>query len=132
MANTEQAKRILIRGGRGYDHDGDVHQPGAADILIADGTIGRIASEIAAGAGTDVIEARGKLVAPGFVNAHYHSHDGLLKGMFEEMPFDIWAIHTNAANYGVRSHREVRLRTLLGAAEMLKNGITTVQDFLTL
>ena len=68
---------------------------------------------------------------PGFVNAHYHSHDVLLKGMFEEMPFDIWAVHTNAASYGRRSHHELRIRTLIGAAEMLRNGITTVQDFLT-
>ena len=68
---------------------------------------------------------------PGFVNAHYHSHDVLLKGMFEEMPFDIWTLHTNAASYGPRSHHEVRIRTLIGAAEMLRNGITTVQDFLT-
>lgn len=132
MSKAEQSQRILIRGGRVYDHDGDVHQPGTADILIAGGRIERIASEIAAEPGMEVIEAKGQLVAPGFVNAHYHSHDGLMKGLFEEMPFDIWAIHTNAANYGVRSHREVRLRTLLGAAEMLKNGITTVQDFLTL
>ncbi len=51
--------------------------------------------------------------------------------MFEEMPFDIWAIHTNAASYGRRSLHELRIRTLIGAAEMLRNGITTVQDFLT-
>ena len=68
---------------------------------------------------------------PGFVNAHYHSHDVLMKGLFEEQPFDIWTTYTGAASYGTRSHREVRLRTLIGAAEMLRNGITTVQDFLT-
>ena len=86
---------------------------------------------IAAPDGVEVIEAGGKLVVPGFVNAHYHSHDVLLKGMFEEMPFDIWAVHTNAASYGRRSLHELRIRTLIGAAEMLRNGITTVQDFLT-
>ena len=31
----EAATRILIRGGRVYDHDGDVHQPAVADLLIA-------------------------------------------------------------------------------------------------
>jgi cytosine/adenosine deaminase-related metal-dependent hydrolase len=56
----------------------------------------------------------------------------MAKGLFEEMPFDVWAVHTNTASYGVRTHREVRLRTLIGASEMLRNGITTVQDFLTL
>ncbi len=35
MTGTAQVARILIRGGRVYDHDGDVHQPAQADILIA-------------------------------------------------------------------------------------------------
>ena len=68
---------------------------------------------------------------PGFVNAHYHSHDVMAKGLFEEMPFDVWTLHSNPANYGPRSLEEVRLRTLAGAAESLRNGITTIQDFLT-
>ncbi len=130
MAANERATRYLIRGGRIYDHDGDVHQPATADLLIGAGKIERIAPSIADFDG-EVIEAAGKLVVPGFVNAHYHSHDALLKGMFEEMPFDIWALHTNAASYGRRSLHELRVRTLIGAAEMLRNGITTVQDFLT-
>jgi cytosine/adenosine deaminase-related metal-dependent hydrolase len=55
-----------------------------------------------------------------------------MRGLFEEAPFDIWTSYTGAAGYGTRTHREVRIRTLIGAAEMLRNGITTVQDFLTL
>jgi len=131
MPAAAESKSYLIRGGRVYDHDGDVHQPAQADILIENGVIARVEPGIAAPAGVEVIDAGGRLVAPGFVNAHYHSHDVMLKGMFEEMPFDIWALHTNASSYGARSHREVRVRTLIGAAEMLRNGITTVQDFLT-
>ena len=42
MTGTAQAARILIRGGRVYDHDGDVHQPAPADILICGGRIERI------------------------------------------------------------------------------------------
>src|SRR5581483_2199759 len=121
----------LIRGARIYDHDGDVHQPAVADLLISGETIERIGPDLASPDSTDVIDARGKLIVPGFVNAHYHSHDVLMKGLFEEMPFDIWTSQTGAAGYGVRSHHEVRVRTLIGAAEMLRHGITTVQDFLT-
>ena len=131
MTGTGHDARILIRGGRVYDHDGDVHQPGLADLEIRGGRIERIAPHIDAAVSTEVIEAAGKLIVPGFVNAHYHSHDVLMKGLFEEQPFDIWTSYTGAAGYGQRSHREVRIRTLIGAAEMLRNGITTVQDFLT-
>jgi cytosine/adenosine deaminase-related metal-dependent hydrolase len=131
MPGSTDGTRYLIRGGRIYDHDGDVHQPAVADLLIAGGTIERIEPNLPAADGTEIIDARGRLVVPGFVNAHYHSHDVLMKGLFEEMPFDIWTVHTGAASYGPRSHREVRIRTLIGAAEMLRNGITAVQDFLT-
>ena len=132
MTDASQHPTILIRGGRIYDHDGDVHQPSTGDVLVSAGRIERIAPRIDAPAGAEVIDATNKLVVPGLVNAHYHSHDVLMKGMFEEAPFDIWTSYTGAAGYGTRTHREVRIRTLIGAAEMLRNGITTVQDFLTL
>jgi len=131
MISPAAAPRILIRGGRVYDHDGDVHQPAVADILIAGETIERLGQNLPADNSTEIIDAAGKLVAPGFVNAHYHSHDVMAKGLFEEMPFDIWALHSNPSYYGPRSLDEVRLRTLIGAAESLRNGITTIQDFLT-
>ena len=131
MADPARAARILIRGGRIYDHDGDVHQPAVADLLVSAGRIERIAPRLDAPPGAEVIDAANKLVVPGFVNAHYHSHDVLMKGLFEELPFDIWTSYTGASAYGPRSHRETRIRTLIGAAEMLRNGITTVQDFLT-
>jgi len=132
MTGTAQSARILIRGGRVYDHDGDVHQPAQTDILVGGERIERIGPNLPADAGVEIIDAAGKLVAPGFINAHYHSHDVMAKGLFEEMPFDIWTLHSNPANYGPRTLAEVRLRTLLGAAESLRNGITTIQDFLTL
>jgi cytosine/adenosine deaminase-related metal-dependent hydrolase len=131
MSNPGVVPRILIRGGRVYDHEGDVHQPAEADILIAGEMIERLGQNLPADDGTEVIDGAGKLVLPGFVNAHYHSHDVMAKGLFEEMPFDIWTLHSNPSNYGPRSLEEVRLRTLVGAAESLRNGITTIQDFLT-
>ena len=131
----------LIRGGRVYDHDGDIDDPAVRDILI-EGS--RIASVTAPGQDLElkqeivrraaisdharVIEARGKLVIPGFVNSHYHSYDVLAKGLLEDMPFDVWALHSQPAYFGRRSKAEIRARTLLGALECLRNGITTLQD----
>jgi 5-methylthioadenosine/S-adenosylhomocysteine deaminase len=131
LMTAAAAPRLLIRGGRVYDHDADVHQPPHADVLIAGESIEQVGPNLPAGDGVDVIDASGKLVVPGFVNAHYHSHDVMAKGLFEGMPFDIWTLHSNPSNYGPRSLEEVRLRTLVGAAESLRNGITTIQDFLT-
>ena len=131
MTGEIGAKRYLIRGGRIYDHDGDIHQPETADLLINSGIIERIAPHIEPDGGVEVLDATGKLVIPGFVNAHYHSHDVMAKGLFEELPFDLWMMHSNPKSFGRRSHEEVRVRTLIGAAKSLRNGITTIQDFLT-
>jgi cytosine/adenosine deaminase-related metal-dependent hydrolase len=101
------------------------------DILISGGRIAAIESpghwderHVAA----RVIEGRGKLVVPGLVNAHYHSHDVLSRGMFEDIPLEVWIALAIMPPSRPLSTREVRLRTLLGAIECLRNGITTVQD----
>ena len=52
----------------------------------------------------------------------------LAKGRFEDMPFDVWALHSQPAYWGKRSKAELRARTLLGAMESLRHGTTTIQD----
>ena len=69
---------------------------------------------------------------PGFVNAHYHSHDVLLKGCFETIPLELWVLSALPPSYPKRSTAEIRARTLLGAIECLRSGITTVQDLATI
>jgi 5-methylthioadenosine/S-adenosylhomocysteine deaminase len=130
--------------GRVWDPGGDIDLPRVRDIVIERGTItsvsetqeqSHIKQALAADAmrgRADVIDARGKLVMPGFINAHYHSYDTLAKGLIEDAPFDVWALHSQPAYFGKRSKSELRVRTMLGAIECLKNGITTVQDMCTL
>jgi len=126
-------KRTVIAGGQVYDHDGDTDQPAVADILIEGDKIARIGKGLARrAAGARIVDAAGKLVIPGFVNAHYHSHDVLLRGSFENLPTEIWFMYALPPSYPKRSKREVRARTLLAAAEAIRNGITTLQDMLTI
>jgi 5-methylthioadenosine/S-adenosylhomocysteine deaminase len=125
------SKRTLIRGGQVYDHDGDVHKPAVADILIEDDTISAVGANLASDGVYEVIDASGRLVVPGLINAHYHSHDVLCRGLFEELPLEIWLLYTLPMGAN-RSKDEVRARTLVGALECLRCGITTVQDMLGL
>jgi cytosine/adenosine deaminase-related metal-dependent hydrolase len=124
-------KPLLLTGARVFRHDGDLDKPAVADVLISDGKIRAIGPhEAGAGTGgdTDVVDLAGHLLIPGFVNAHYHSHDVLAKGCFESIPLEQWGLIAGPiANH--RSLEEIRLRTLVGAVEALRNGITTVQDF---
>ncbi len=130
-------QRTLIEGALVYDHDGDCDSPAALDILVEGARIARVGPGLRAALAGDaapdrVIDARRRLAVPGFVNAHYHSHDVLLKGVFDPMPLQMWFVNALPPQYPIRSAEEVRARTLLGAAECLLAGITTVQDMLTL
>lgn len=128
MAGTN---KLLVRGGQVYDHDGDVHHPPVADILIENDRIAAVGPRLATEDNLEIIEASGRLVVPGLINAHYHSHDTLCRGLFEELPLEMWLLYTLPMGQN-RSLEEVRARTLVGALESLRCGITTVQDMLGL
>lgn len=133
---------LLIKGARVYDRALDVHRPAVRDVIVEGNRIASVSvpdeladrkAEIARAAenkvpGARIIDGDGKLLIPGLVNAHYHSYDVLSKGRFEDMPFDVWALHSQPAYWGKRSKAEIRARTLLGAMECLRHGITTIQD----
>ena len=129
---TTSAK-ILVRGGLVYDHDGDVHKPARRDILIEGADITAIAAQLTdeQTRGAMIVDANDHLVIPGLVNAHYHSHDTLCRGLFEELPLEFWLLYTLPMG-GHRSRQEIRLRTLVGALEAMRCGITTLQDMLGL
>jgi 5-methylthioadenosine/S-adenosylhomocysteine deaminase len=127
------ASKTLIRGGRVLDLDGDLDQPPVADILIEGDRIAAVGPALphARTDGAAVIDAAGRLVIPGLVNAHYHSYDVLARGLMEDLPLEQWGTLCGPLAVG-RSLEEVRARTLLGAVDCLRNGSTTVQDMSTL
>jgi guanine deaminase len=103
-------------------------------VAVAGDRIAGVAAgyQLADTRGVEVIDARDHLVLPGFVNAHYHSHDVLAKGTLEEVPLETWRLYALPPQYPPRSPEEIYARTLLGALECLRSGMTTVQDMLTL
>lgn len=67
----DRAWDLVIRGGTIVDGSGD--EPFDGDVAIKDGRIAAVGH--VAGAGAEEIDARGQLVAPGFVDVHTH-YDG--------------------------------------------------------
>lgn len=61
---------LLIRGGRLLDPASGVDR--VADLLVEDGRIRAIGDDLPAPAGAEVIDAAGKVVAPGFIDLHVH------------------------------------------------------------
>jgi len=62
---------LLLRGG--HVHPGDGQDPLRADVLIEGERITEIGTDLDAPAGAQVLDAAGRLVVPGFVDAHSHA-----------------------------------------------------------
>src|SRR5258707_2724807 len=75
----------------------------------------------------DVVAGNGMILMPGLINAHTHSYGNVLRGTENSLPLEPWALYTVA--YGRSLNDEaIRLAVLIGAAEMIRNGITACVD----
>src|SRR5256884_5083123 len=76
-----------------------------------------------------LIDARGKLVLPGFINGHTHAPMVLLRGLKDDVTLDVWLKNyifpAEAKNV---NEAFVRWGTRLAAAEMIRGGGPTFVD----
>lgn len=100
---------------------------GPLDILITDGRIARIAPGIAASPGIETISAAGHLVAPGLVNAHWHSPMQLSHGTADRMNHRLF-MWENQVDTARRSAEEAFVSASIGCLQMLRTGTTAVID----
>jgi guanine deaminase len=117
---------VVIRGGRLID--ARAHAAPLADVLVRDDTIVEVgASGLPAPGDARVLDARGKLLIPGLINAHTHSHSNLGRGMVDR--YDLQLL-LNAAPWlgGNRTVEDKYLSALIGAAEMARKGVTACYD----
>jgi 5-methylthioadenosine/S-adenosylhomocysteine deaminase len=97
------------------------------DILVKDGKIETIAPHIDAPS-EEVLDAKGFYVTSGFANAHAHVPMVLFRGAAEDVKsadwFNkyIWVYEQNLIPH------DIYIGALLGGAELLLNGVTTVFD----
>lgn len=107
------------------ERDVDV-RPGS--ILIRDGKIADIrpvGSPLPGDA--QVLDATDRIIIPGLVNAHVHSHGVLSKWAVDGLPLEIWSPYVAAGRAGL-TVEEARLGALLVGIECLRHGVTAVLD----
>ncbi len=68
--NAETLERVLLRGGIVIDPEARTAL--RSDVLIAGGRIEKVETGIAPPEGTEVVDCRGKYIAPGFADMHCH------------------------------------------------------------
>ena len=120
------APELLYRSG--------VFERGMVIEISDDGTISRVAQRAEFG-DARITELRGRAVLPGFVNAHSHSFQRLIRGRTQWRPTgpsssDFWSwrasMYSAALTIGPAALYDV---TRLCYMEMLKAGYTTVGEF---
>lgn len=119
----------LFKNVRVLTSDANDTEYAAIDVHVKDGVIAAIGRALPPEAGVEVIEGTGKLLMPGLVNGHFHSPGTFNKGAFASMPLEIFMLYeVPPFDCPPVSPRLDYVRTLLGAIEMLKGGVTAVHD----
>ena len=130
--NDAQRSYIRISGGLILTCDGKNRRIDRGEIWVRGGKIVALGNDGAwtppdADAPVDTIDAVGRIVMPGLINAHAHSYSALLKGTVDTQPLDIYMLHV-IANSSNRSTREVYVSTMIDCITMLRSGVTSVID----
>jgi 5-methylthioadenosine/S-adenosylhomocysteine deaminase len=76
----------------------------------------------------EVIEMSRRLLAPGLINGHFHSHEHFQRGRTENLPLELWQHYVRPPVPVPLTPRQVYLRAALGAIESLRTGATTIVD----
>ena len=125
---------LLITGGTIVTMDGDRRILENGYIVVSGDTIRMIGSGYPfVGKGTIIakqtVDAKGKLILPGFINGHTHVPMTLLRGLHDDVSLDDWLrkyiFPAEAKNV---TEDFVRWGTRLAAAEQIRSGVTTFAD----
>lgn len=121
----------ILRGASALLGDDLRFERGPLDVAVEGGRITAVAP---AGAlrGDRLVDLSRRLLVPGLVNGHQHSHEHFQRGRTENLPLELW-MHLVRTRIPVPlTPRQVYLRTLIGAIESLRTGCTTLVDDLAL
>jgi 5-methylthioadenosine/S-adenosylhomocysteine deaminase len=130
-AETKQSADTIVDGtvvtmdaARTVYSDGAVAVSG--DTIMAVGPRAEIEGKYAA---RETIDARGKLILPGFVNGHTHVPMTLLRGLHDDVTLNDWLYKFIFPAEAKNVNEEfVRWGTRLAAAEQIRSGVTTFAD----
>lgn len=97
-------------------------------LLIKNDKIAEIDTDIDESNVDKVIDGKGKILLPGFVNTHTHLSMTLFRGLADDLSLDSW-LNDNIWPMEVNLTSEYcYIGALLGAIELIKSGTTTFSD----
>src|SRR5712692_3177911 len=131
-------RRYIIRGGSVMSVDPHVGDFAQADVLVQGKKILAVGPNLHAGA-ADVIDARGRIVMPGFVDTHHHQFETALRSFLADgvLINDGSGSPSGSTTYfefilsrfaPVYRPQDVYINELFGGLSQLDDGVTTVHD----
>lgn len=123
-------KRTLIQNGCVLTMDPSLGNFANADVLIENGKIAEIGSNLEVGADCEVVDAKGMIVIPGFVDTHRHVWEAVIRNAGADWTLPTYLNHLYFGGLGgTLRPQDVYIGNLLGALEALDAGITTLLDW---
>ncbi|MES2977365.1 MAG: amidohydrolase family protein [Pseudomonadota bacterium] len=123
------AQDILIQGAYVLTMDTDLGDLRRGDVHVRGDSIVAVGADLTAVAGARIIDARDKVVLPGFVDTHWHLWNSTLRALVRgddaQRGYFPITLKVGPAFSPQDSYDAVRL----GLAEGLRSGITTVQNW---
>lgn len=121
-------RRTLIKGGNIVSMDPEIGELPKGDVLIEGGKISAIGSKLEA-SGADVVDASERIVMPGFVDAHRHVWQGVIKDVAPNTDLQDYFGNVLARLAPAYRPEDVYAGNLIGALEALDAGVTTLLDW---
>jgi cytosine/adenosine deaminase-related metal-dependent hydrolase len=132
----ENGRRILIRGGHVMSLDPAVGDFAEADVLVAGRRIEAVGPGLQAG-DAEIIDARGMIVMPGFIDTHLHQFETALRSYLADgilindgQPHSTINYYEYILQKFALAYRpqDVYINELFGSLSQLDAGVTTVMD----
>lgn len=115
---------ITMNGTRAVYEDGAIVVKG--DTIVAVGSRNELGTKYVA---SQTVDARGKLLLPGFINGHTHVPMTLFRGLHDDVTLNDWLYKYIFPAEAKNVNEEfVRWGTRLAAAEQIRDGVTTFAD----
>jgi 5-methylthioadenosine/S-adenosylhomocysteine deaminase len=128
MPGEQRTDNLLIRGATVVTMDA-ANRVVEGDVLIARGRIAAVgASPAAAQAGEvphDVIDARGRVLLPGFVQTHVHLCQTLFRGAADDLALIDWLRERVWPLEAAHTPESLSASARLGVAELIRGGTTS-------
>lgn len=88
--------------------------------------------KVESGKGDQVIDARGRIVAPGLIQSHTHLCQTLFRGLADDMELLEWLKTRIWPLESAHDPESLYVSSLMGCAELLRSGTTSIIDMATI